>query len=553
MSLKDNKELLIIMIGFLLTITLYGSLIGLPLILIGAYLLNKKAQNPLQSEIDKVNKEVEEKEQIIRQYDEQIGVNKTLTEKRQEIENIEQKLQTIEQEKTEEINKKLTDKHTELNNIQEKLEQMEKDKTKEIEEKLKETNNKLQETNNQLQTKTKELTEIETKYGEIKDIKDKEDTIKRLTQNIENKRKELDLLDDIEYMNEYGLYEPQYEFTKSEDYKEKLKEIRNQQKQMVKDKRAALCDKEWEVDGDRRKGQAMTNQNIRQAVYTFNLECQQIISKTKPTNINKQKDKIRKVFDRINKMNERNAVYINQKYLELKYDELQLAIEYEMKKQEEKEILQEAREREKEERKLQRELERKEKQIQKQKTKLQKELEEAQRKAEQEAQNEAEKQKLMDQINALKQQIAKQDEDQKDIDNKRLRTGAGFVYIISNIGSFGEGVYKIGVTRRDEPEARVNELSNASVPFKYDVHAFIFSDDAFSLETELHQKFDKQRLNKVNNRKEFFKLSSDDIENIVKKHKDSTYSFTLEAEAFEYYESLQVEKQQQKLTTGGIK
>ena len=339
---------------------------------------------------------------------------------------------------------------------------------------------------------------------------------------------------------------------KSEEYKEKLKEIRDKQKQMVKDKRAALCSTEWEVNGDKRKGQAMTNQNIRQAVYTFNLECQQIISKTKPTNVNKQEDKIRKVFNRINKMNERNAVYINLKYLALKIDELKLAIEYEMKKQEEKELLREAREREKEERKLQQELERKEKEIAKQKNKLQKELEEAQRKAEQEAKNEKEKQALRDQIQALQQQIAKQDEDQKDIDNKRLRTGAGFVYIISNIGSFGEGVYKIGVTRRDDPEARVNELSNASVPFKYDVHAFIFSNDAFSLETELHQKFDKQRVNKVNNRKEFFKLSSEDIENIVKENKNKTYSFTLEAEAFEYYETLQVEKQQQKLPSGEL-
>ncbi|RAP51121.1 MAG: hypothetical protein BZ138_05940 [Methanosphaera sp. rholeuAM270] len=520
MTIKDNKEFIIILVGFVLTITIYGSLIGLPLMLIGAYLLNKKAKNPLQSEVNKINKEIQEKEKILQEYNEQIGVNKTLMEKRQEIGNINQRLATLEQEKTDEINKKLQNTKQQLHTIEKEL-----------------------------QTKQTELTIIETKYSEIKDIKDKNNTIQQLDQEIRNKKQELGMLDDAINMQEYGLYEPQYKFTKSEQYKDKLKEIRNEQKQMVKDKQAAVCDTEWTVEGDKRKGQAMTNQNIRQAIYTFNVECQQIISKTRPSNVHTQKEKIRKVYDRINKMNERNVVRLTPQYLQLKYDELELAIEYEMKKQVEKELLREAREREKEEKAIKRELERKERQIQKQKIKLEKKLAEAQRKAEQEAKTEAEKQELREQIKALQQQIAKQDEDQKDIENKRLRTGAGFVYIISNIGSFGEGVYKIGVTRRDDPEVRVNELSNASVPFKYDVNAFIFSEQAFDLETELHKKFDKQRLNKVNTRKEFFKLTSNDIENIVKKHKDSTYSFTLEAEAFEYYKSLQVEKQQQKIGT----
>ncbi len=547
MTIKDNKEFIIIIIGLILTITIYGSLIGLPMILIGAYLLNKKAQNPLQNELNRVNKEIQEKEQIIQQYNDQIGINKTLTEKRQEIENINQRLATLEQEKTEEINQKLSNKQDQLQNLDNKLKKMEQEKTKEINNKLSNIKEQLQQTQKQLTEKQEKLHEIENKYNITDELASRKQELNKLNKEILEKRKQAEILDDTINMQEYGIYEPQYNFTKSEEYKEKLKEIRLKQKDMVKEKRAALCTQEWTIDGDKRKGQAFTNQNLRQAIYTFNIECDQIIAKTKPTNITKQKEKILKVYNRINKMNERNAIHINKKYLDLKYEELQLAIEYEMKKQEEKEILQEAREREKEERKLQKELERREKQIQKQKIKLQRELEEAQRKAEEEAKNEEEKQALKDKIKALEQQIAKQDEDQKDIENKRLRTGAGFVYIISNIGSFGEGIYKIGVTRRDEPEARVNELSNASVPFKYDVNAFIFSEQAFDLETELHQKYDKQRVNKVNNRKEFFKLSEEDIKNIVKKNKDNTYNFTLQSEALEYYETLQMEKQQQKL------
>ena len=576
MGFKDNKEFIIIIIGFILTITIYGSLIGLPLILIGAYLLNKKAKNPLQSEIDQVNKELQEKGRLIQQYNEELGINQTLKEKREEIQNIDERLKTLEQERTEEINIKLANKQKELDELDEKYQQLEKVKTEEINQKLASKQNELDELNTKYQQleeeKTKQLDEsisarkqtlkakeqklaelnqetreLENRYRITSTLKQREEQLDNLNKIILEKQEELGILNDSIEMQDYGLYEPQYNFTKSEEYKEKLKEVRNAQKQMIKDKRAALCSTEWTIDGSKSKGQALTNQNLKQAIYTFNVECEQIIAKTRPTNIPKQKEKIEKVFNRINKMNERNFIYINKKYLDLKYDELQLAVEYEQKKQEEKELLKEAREREKEERKLQKELDRKEREIAKQKTKLQKELEEKQKQAELEAKNEEEKQALLDQIEALKQQINKQDQDQKDIENRRLRTGAGFIYIISNIGSFGEGVYKIGVTRRDDPEARVNELSNASVPFKYDVHAFIFSENAFDLETQLHQKYDKQRVNKVNNRKEFFKLSDEDIQHIVNNNKNSTYSFTLEAEALEYYESLQIEKQQQKL------
>lgn len=527
MGLKDNKEFITIIIGIILTITIYGSLIGLPLIVIGAYYLNKKAKNPLREELKTVEKEINKKQN--------------------ELNNITKKLSDIEQEKTKELNEKLSEKQEKLDNIEQILNQKEEEKTREINNKLQENIKKIERTNYTIQLKEAQLRRIEQNINFAGTISDKQRELNKLNQAIQEKQKEYDLVQDDITMQEYGLYEPQYQFTKSEEYKDKLKQVRNQQKQMVKDKRAALCNTEWTVEGSKKKGQAMTNQNIKQAIYTFNIESQQIISQTRPSNVNKQKDKITKVYERINKMNDRNKVFINKKYLDLKYDELQLAVEYEMKKQEEKEILREAREREKEERKVQRELERKEKAIQKQKTKLQRELEEKQRQAEKEARNEQEKQELLNQIKALQQQITKQEQDQEDIENKRLRTGAGFVYIISNIGSFGEGVYKIGVTRRDDPEARVNELSNASVPFKYDVHAFIFSNNAFDLETELHQKYDYCRVNKVNNRKEFFKLTKQDIQDIVNKNKNSTYNFTLQAEALEYYETLEMEKQQQKL------
>ncbi|WP_295620098.1 GIY-YIG nuclease family protein [uncultured Methanobrevibacter sp.] len=115
---------------------------------------------------------------------------------------------------------------------------------------------------------------------------------------------------------------------------------------------------------------------------------------------------------------------------------------------------------------------------------------------------------------------------------------------MSNIGSFGEEVFKIGVTRRDDPEERIRELSNASVPFKYDSHVFIFSKDAYTLESNLHERFDKKRVNKINRRKEFFNITIDDVKKIVEENKASVHIFVEKPEAEEYYDSLKLAEMQ---------
>lgn len=122
------------------------------------------------------------------------------------------------------------------------------------------------------------------------------------------------------------------------------------------------------------------------------------------------------------------------------------------------------------------------------------------------------------------------------------QTRCGYVYIISNIGSFGEGVFKIGMTRRLDPEDRIRELSNASVPFKYDIHAMIYSEDAPALETLLHNVFDSKKINKVNGRKEFFKVSLTEIEDKVREQGLDVQFITI-PEARDYRETLRMEEQ----------
>jgi hypothetical protein len=212
-----------------------------------------------------------------------------------------------------------------------------------------------------------------------------------------------------------------------------------------------------------------------------------------------------------------------------------------LKKQEEKELLREAREQEREERKIQRQLDAEEKKINEQKKRLENDLNKIGTEL-RESKSDEEKEKLKLRIRELELALAKSNDDIEQIINKRKRTGAGYVYILSNIGSFGEDVYKIGVTRRDEPQDRVRELSNASVPFRFDTHVFIFSKEAFELEKELHNRFDHKRVNKINSRKEFFNITYDDVKKIVEENKELVHSFNDKPEAQEYYDTLKIEK-----------
>ena len=105
-------------------------------------------------------------------------------------------------------------------------------------------------------------------------------------------------------------------------------------------------------------------------------------------------------------------------------------------------------------------------------------------------------------------------------------------------------MFKIGVTRRDNPEDRIRELSSASVPFRFDTHVFIFSKNAYDLENELHERFDKQRVNKVNRRKEFFRITMDDVKQIVEENKGAVHSFVEHVDADEYYDTLKIENKE---------
>jgi hypothetical protein len=134
----------------------------------------------------------------------------------------------------------------------------------------------------------------------------------------------------------------------------------------------------------------------------------------------------------------------------------------------------------------------------------------------------------------LKEKLADVDHAIADVDYRAANIRAGYVYVISKVGSLGEGTVKIGMTRRLEPMDRVKELGDASVPFRFDVHALFFSEDAVGVETMLHQQFSKQRMNKINLRREFFKVSPQEVLEALKEHDVEILEFDLEAAAEEF-------------------
>ncbi len=141
-------------------------------------------------------------------------------------------------------------------------------------------------------------------------------------------------------------------------------------------------------------------------------------------------------------------------------------------------------------------------------------------------------------IQELENQLLRVEEKKDEIFS--LQNGkAGYVYVISNLGAFGENIFKIGMTRRLDPQERINELGNASVPFSFDVHSFIFSDDAVGLEQRIHYMLNNKRVNKVNMRKEFFKISIEEIERLVHQI-DPSAEFTKTMLAEQYRQSLKV-------------
>lgn len=368
------------------------------------------------------------------------------------------------------------------------------------------------------------------------------DELKKIKQSLQ-----MDIieLDDKILFQDFGVYQPQYNFATLDEYKDKLEEIREEQKSMIKNNTAAICNTAWKIQGGEKAGKKMIAENIKQALRNFNIECDLCIGKVKFSNYDNSKERIFKAFEFQNKLNETNDIRIVDDYYRLKIKELNLAFEYQKKKQEEKEELRRKREELREAEKVAREIEEKRKELEKEQEHYQNYLKKINEQIEVE-QSEERKQFLLAKKEELDNNVNDVQLALEDLDYREANHRAGYVYIISNIGAFGEDIYKIGMTRRLEPEDRIVELSGASVPFKFDIHAMIFSDDAPKLEAALHNHFADKKVNLVNGRKEFFNVSLEEIKDVVRKNHDKSVDFINIPDAEQYRESLMLRKQMKK-------
>ena len=340
-------------------------------------------------------------------------------------------------------------------------------------------------------------------------------------------------------MESFGIYEPIFDFDDPEDFKKALKGIRAKQKDMIRRKTAAVCHTEWTVEGSKAKGRTMTNRQLRLMLRAFNGECDAAMGKVRYNNVVALEKRIERAFKAINKLGESNTCRITDMYSAFKLDELHLVHELREKQQALREEQKAIRAQMREEARAQREIEKARADAEKEEKRYNNALKKA-REEVQEATG-AKHEKLQAQIAELEKRLTDAHEAKERAMSRAQLTKSGHVYVVSNVGSFGERAYKIGMTRRLNPIDRVKELSDASVPFPFDVHAMIYSKNAPTLEAALHREFNGRRMNKVNHRKEFFEVELEEIVAAVHANQDEDtveVSFTMAAEAEEYRRTL---------------
>lgn len=367
----------------------------------------------------------------------------------------------------------------------------------------------------------------------------------------DNLRKEIIQLDDEILFQDFGVYKPQYCFAELDQYKEALYNLRKEQKEMIKKGTAATCAISWKVSGSEKEGKKFIAESIKQIIRNFNLECDICIDKVRFSNYESTENRIFKAYETQNKLNETSKIEISYTYLQLKLKELALAYEYRQRKKQEQEEQRELREQQREEARVAKEIELRRIEFEKEQAHYENALKKLKDQLEVE-ESEVRKEFLLEKKQELDDRLLDVDKALLDLDYREANHKAGYVYIISNIGAFGENIYKIGMTRRLEPEDRIAELSGASVPFRFDIHAMIFSNDAPKLEAALHNAFADRKMNLVNGRKEFFMVTLEEIKRVVQENHDKTVEFLNVAEAQQYRESEMIRKRKENKDDGRV-
>ncbi|WP_345448555.1 DUF4041 domain-containing protein [Arthrobacter gyeryongensis] len=331
-------------------------------------------------------------------------------------------------------------------------------------------------------------------------------------------------LNDGRVLQEVGIYRYHHPLENAASFRNRLDSIEARIAELVKSGGAIVKSNLFTFDNSLAKGRRMTDDLAKLMLRAYNAEADNSIRSLKLGNVVTAKRRLEASRTAIAKLGAMMEMHISDHFHALRIEEIELTSDWLMKKQEEKEAEREERARLREERRVEREL------------------------AEERARLDKERSHLLNALNAIRAS-GEADPDlelrlraindaiaQNDFRAANIR--AGYIYVISNRGAFGEDVVKIGLTRRLEPTERVAELSGASVPFRFDIHTLFFSEDAVTLENELHKHFAARALNQANPRKEFFFATPAEVRDVLVEKVGNLLEFSEHAEATEYLQSI---------------
>jgi cell division septum initiation protein DivIVA len=332
-------------------------------------------------------------------------------------------------------------------------------------------------------------------------------------------------LSDERVLQEVGIYRYHHPLENSAEYRDKLDELQNRIKESVKSGDAITASNMFTFDNSLAKGRRMTSDLSKLMLRAYNAEADNCVRSLKAGNVITAKKRLEASVSAISKFGAMMEMKVSPAYHALRIEELELTSDFLMKVQEEKELAREERERLREERKVAQELAAERERLNKEREHHLNAIEALRASGDEEG-----IQALLDKLKNIDDAIAQND-------YRAANIRCGYIYVISNEGAFGKDVVKIGLTRRLEPLDRIRELSGASVPFPFDVHALFFSEDAVTLETELHHAFDGKRVNCVNERKEFFFATPHEVRLVLAEKVGNLLEFTEEPDAIQFLQS----------------
>ncbi|HEY0192460.1 MAG TPA: DUF4041 domain-containing protein [Kofleriaceae bacterium] len=329
--------------------------------------------------------------------------------------------------------------------------------------------------------------------------------VRALREQHDELRRQIVETSDVMLLQEVGLYKYSHPLDSSAQYKAALDDIEIAYQQRVKDGSAVTSTKKWAINGSDKEGMKMITDFSKLILRAYNTEADNVVRTLRPYGVDAALGRLDKLRASIARLGASMKLAITDEYHVLRVREIQLTGDYLAKRAEEQEAERDRRARLREERQARREFEAEQKRLAKEQSHYLNKA--AAMLANGDAMGAATARDKVDEIQRAIQGVV----------DRAANIRAGYVYVVSNIGAFGQRMVKIGMTRRLEPRVRVHELGGASVPFRFDVHALIFSEDAVGLEATLHRELADKRVNMVNPRREFFYTTAQEVRTVLER------------------------------------